>query len=301
MARLWVARLAGGEVDGKALEALRAWRLSNPDNNAAFEEERRLYRSLGPLEPAFAAGAPLEKPATSGRAWMASMSAALLAFSLAWLAFDPLVLMRADHRAGSGEIVRVALPDGSSALLNSESAIDIAYDGRERRVRILSGEAWFDVKRDRDHPFVVEADGATARALGTAYSVARLEGGGVALAVTHGTVAFAGPGRPKGIEVAAGTSARMDAGGNPIRLSRRAGDMVAWRSGRIVIENRSLAEVAGELSRYRRGRIMVLGSASSRRVSGVLKLDEIDRGLEGLAASQGLKLTHVTPWLVILR
>lgn len=286
-------------MDGEALDALRRWRKSDPHHNAAFEEERRLYRSLGPLEAAFAAR-PSQEPAKMYiRTRALGASAALFALALAWIALDPFVLMRADRTTGAGEIARQALPDGSTALLNSESAIGIDYDGKQRRVRLLRGEAWFDVKRDRNRPFVVEADGVMARALGTAYSVRRLDGGGVVLVVTRGAVGFAGPNG--GIAVPAGKSARIDPHHDAIVLPQRVGDLLAWRTGRIVIENESLSAVASELSRYRRGMILVLGAASSRRVSGVLKIDDIDRDLEGLAASQGLTITHITPWLVVLR
>lgn len=302
MARIWIARLAAGEVDDNALEALRKWRESGADNNAAFEAERRLYRSLGPLEPVFAAPQPAELPVRHySRARLLGAPAALLACVLSWIAFDPLILLRADRTTGSGEIAQMALPDGSSALLNSKSAIAIGYDQGQRRIHLLRGEVWFDVKPDPTHPFIVDAEGVTARAVGTAYSVRRLEDGGVVLAVSRGIVDFGAANLGNAIRVAAGQSARIDPGRNPRFLSQRAGDLLAWSSGRIIIENESLSEVAGELSRYRRGKIVVLGSASTRRVSGVLKVDEIDRDLDGIAASEGLSITQITPWLVVLR
>jgi transmembrane sensor len=302
MARLWIARLAAGEIDDKGLDALRRWRDENAEHNAAFEEERRLYRSLGPLESEFAGRGHPQKQAMPRRGpKLLGASAALSAFVVAWIMLDPLVMIRADRTTGPGEIAQLALPDGSSALLNSESAIQVDYDGRQRRVHILRGEAWFDVRRDRDHPFVVEADGVTARALGTAYSVRLADRGAVTLAVDRGVVGFTGANGGEGIAVPAGRSARIDPDHQPVFLAQRPADMLAWRSRRVIIDNETLSEVAGELGRYRRGKILVLGSAASRRVSGILKVDDIDRGLEGLAASQGLSITHITPWLVVLR
>lgn len=300
-ARAWVLRLAGGTIDEPMLAELAEWRRAAPGNNAAFEEERRLYRALGPLEAAFAAQ-PQPAPRRARPAALASAAGVLAAAAVAWLALDPLTLMAADRVTGPGEIAALTLPDGSQALLDSESAIAVDYDGTQRRVRILRGQAWFDVRHDSAHPFTVEANGATARALGTAYGVERGDDGSVALAVTRGLVGFTAAEGGDMLRVPAGSTARIDAGTFDPRLRAvKPGDQLAWRSGRIVIENRSLREVAEQLSRYRRGSIIVLGSAASRRVSGVLKIDEIDRGLEGLAAAQGLTVTHITPWLVVLR
>lgn len=306
IARDWVLRLASGELDDEALGRLRAWRSADVAHNAAFEAERRLFRSLGPLEAAFTT-----EPAQSfsearrprvRRPIMVSGLGVAAALVAVWLAVDPVIWLRADRVTAPGEIAELVLPDGSRALLNSESAIDVDFDGRERRVHLLRGEAWFDVAHDAGHPFVVEARGATARAIGTAYSVRRHDNGDVSLAVTEGVVGFAGGGDDESLLVKAGRTTQVEGAGDaPDYLITRPEDALAWRSGRIVIENRSLADVASELSRYRRGSIFVMGSAASRRVSGVLQVGAIDKGLEGLAAAQGLSITHVTPWVIILR
>jgi FecR protein len=65
----------------------------------------------------------------------------------------------------------VTLADGSHVELNSQSAIAIHYDAGQRRVRLLEGEAWFEVSPDPVRPFVVEASGGTVTALGTAFNV----------------------------------------------------------------------------------------------------------------------------------
>lgn len=66
---------------------------------------------------------------------------------------------------------RVSLPDGSVIILEPNSAIDYpATFGAQREVS-LEGEAFFDVKRNPDHPFIVYAQEVTTRVLGTSFSV----------------------------------------------------------------------------------------------------------------------------------
>src|SRR3546814_8461547 len=54
-----------------------------------------------------------------------------------------------------GEIRRVPLADGSIAAINTASAIDVKLDDAARHVRVVEGEAWFQVARDKQRPFVV--------------------------------------------------------------------------------------------------------------------------------------------------
>lgn len=67
---------------------------------------------------------------------------------------------------------RVTLPDGSSVLLNGSSTLKIArdYNVSNRHV-LLSGEAFFYVKKNKAKPFVVITDKTATTALGTSFKV----------------------------------------------------------------------------------------------------------------------------------
>ena len=80
-------------------------------------------------------------------------------------------LLRSDFSTGTGETKSLTLADGSHVELNARSAIALHYDAGQRRVMLLAGEGWFEVSRDPARPFVVEAAGGTATALGTAFGV----------------------------------------------------------------------------------------------------------------------------------
>ncbi|WP_162340869.1 FecR family protein [Cyclobacterium salsum] len=73
---------------------------------------------------------------------------------------------------GERERIRFKLPDGSLVYLNSESKLtyDRGNDGFAREV-YLSGEAYFDVKKDEENPFKVFANGSEITALGTEFNV----------------------------------------------------------------------------------------------------------------------------------
>jgi len=86
-----------------------------------------------------------------------------------------------------GETRRVTLADGSTAAINSNSKLGVKILGDERRIRIEKGEAWFQVTKDQQRPFIVEAGNVRVRAVGTAFSVRR-RGDGAQVLVSEGVV-----------------------------------------------------------------------------------------------------------------
>lgn len=71
-----------------------------------------------------------------------------------------------------GSTTMVKLPDGSSVWVNSDSRLQYAdnFKGKFREVW-LEGEAFFDVKKDPEHPFVIHTDKINIKVLGTAFNV----------------------------------------------------------------------------------------------------------------------------------
>jgi transmembrane sensor len=95
----------------------------------------------------------------------------------------------ADYTTGA-EVRRVALPDGSSATLDADSAIAIDFAPGKREVRLLAGRALFTAapRAPGGPDFTVVTPDASAAALGTRYVVAR-EAGGTRVAVYEHRVA----------------------------------------------------------------------------------------------------------------
>ncbi|MFC0513765.1 FecR family protein [Mucilaginibacter angelicae] len=74
--------------------------------------------------------------------------------------------------ASRGHINIITLPDGSTVWLNSGSTI--TYPNKffaTREVRLINGEAFFDIKHDENTPFVVHYGSLHARVLGTAFNI----------------------------------------------------------------------------------------------------------------------------------
>ena len=92
----------------------------------------------------------------------------------------------ADYRTAIGEHRIIVLQDGSQIDLGAASALDVSFSAGERRVRLLTGEAFFTVTKDAARPFVVAAENGEVKVLGTAFDVKIADG--VAVAVAHNAV-----------------------------------------------------------------------------------------------------------------
>ena len=72
----------------------------------------------------------------------------------------------------AGERSHIGLPDGSSVTLNHLSGITYKYDKNQKtRIVELTGEAFFDVSADPDHPFIVNCNGMSVECKGTSFNI----------------------------------------------------------------------------------------------------------------------------------
>ena len=89
-----------------------------------------------------------------------------------------------------GEHLSQTMTDGSIIWLNSSTKIEVNFSDAFRRIKLLEGEAHFEVAKDATRPFEVYADDRLVRAVGTAFSVHKLNGN-IEIIVSEGTVELA--------------------------------------------------------------------------------------------------------------
>lgn len=174
-----------------------------------------------------------------------------------------------------GEIRDLRLTDGSVLHLNSDSEAEVRFTNHGRKVRILKGEASFDVAPDRERPFEVEARSALLRATSTAFNV-RLRPSLIEVTVMKGTVSLI-CGNHRAERVTAGGGAilqprsfvltRLD----PQIISQR----TAWRRKMVELNGQTVEQAASEFNRYRPTPILIGDTrVSSLRVSGQFRTSD---------------------------
>jgi ferric-dicitrate binding protein FerR (iron transport regulator) len=149
-------------------------------------------------------------------------------------------------------LVPVVLPDGSELLLNHHSKISYhkKFDGNKRQVR-LSGEAYFEVARDPDRPFVIHAGSAQVEVLGTSFNVqAYRDAERVEITVESGVVALSAKGEPgEQIVLKAGNSGSYESQEKALTLYPSVDrNKLGWKTQELFFDHTPLGEVAEVIS-----------------------------------------------------
>lgn len=76
----------------------------------------------------------------------------------------------------NGQKADIILADGTKVYINSDSRIvyDNTYNKKTRMVS-LEGEAYFEVAKDKEKPFIVKANGINVQALGTSFNIVHIK------------------------------------------------------------------------------------------------------------------------------
>lgn len=311
-ARDWFVRLL---QKSSASEKVRfeTWRAADPSHDEAFRRVEAAWRaSAKPGERAAAHDAAKltiylkamdqtkGRRKASRRLGAAGVVFALLLAGGIWLErpnlFSDLV---ADHVTQRGEHRMIVLADGSSVLLDADSAFSEDYSSDERRVRLLRGTAFFDVTPS-SIPFVVAAAGGEVRVLGTRFEVRMLDRGSTAI-LEHGRVTVTAGEQGQSVVLKPGQQVRFNRGGLDTVEDVNVEDALAWRGGRFIFYRARLADVVREVERYRPGRIVIVGSGlPDERVTGSFSLADTDAALRSLQATVGFRMTSIAGRLTVI-
>ena len=290
----WFVALHEAPSDRGVEPAFVVWRDADPRHAAAYARLQRLWGASGHL-PTLARPAPL----LDRRALLRNVAGAGAAVAVV-AGGGRLILGAhpfADHRTRTGERSTVILTDGSRIELSTATALIVDLTAQRRRIRLLEGEAWFQVAPDASRPFVVEAAGGSTTALGTAFAVA-LDGDAAEVSVTEHAVRVVRGGQA---QVSEGQS--LGYGPRGVGAVQAADPLaLAWREGRLAFVNRPLGEVAAALDRWTGGRTVVLDEAlAARRVTLTLGTEDAGDGLRRLAGATPMRITRLTSALTVLR
>ncbi|MBP7337796.1 FecR domain-containing protein [Niveispirillum sp.] len=295
-----------------------AWLHASPLNAAAWAETRHAAAVIEGTPPAYtgywidlpgAAPSPSLRPinrAGTRRTYQRRapwVAAAAVAACLAVVAAPSLLLhLRADYWTGTGEMRSVHLADGSSVFLGAASALAVDFAGGNRKVRLLKGEAYFEVRHDPDHPFRVAANGVETTVLGTGFEV-RVKEEGVEVAVRHGLVQVDDPdaARPLSERLATGEKISAMRTGDPERGQTKPDQIAAWTHGQLVANDRAVQEVIDALRPWYRGVIIATGDRlDGARVTGVYDLHDPQAALQALAHAHGAAVQQISPWVTVI-
>lgn len=307
-AAAWVVRLEADGLGDVEAVTFDAWLSASPENTAAFDAAMAVSHSYtancGQIARALSQRA-VARPVVDRRYFVGGVgiaAAAMVALAVAPEVFAPTATTT--YATTKGEKRSVTLADGSRVDLNAGTRLTVTLTRNERSVNLDQGQAVFDVTHDADRPFTVAAGDRTVRVVGTQFDVRRRDGK-LSITVARGAVEV----RPG--EGGSGKSYRLRPGqrldhieGGPMAsvVSTEPAEVLAWRTGRLVYRQQSLADVVADLNQQWTTPIRIEDpSLAAMPVSGVLILDSQDAVIRRLALLAPIRAVRSDAGLILRR
>ena len=330
----WIAKLHG-EPSEKDLQNFRAWMAQSTAHKTEVRQLAKLWGELDVLTELAVVQEPLSTQSVSARLfnkvaaliklpnWNRPLAAMVTATLVAVLALPIIIdINRTTYSTGVGQQQLVTLDDGSTVLLNTNSQISVDYNLDARNIRLIKGQAHFDVMPDKSKPFNVYAGQGLVRAVGTAFSV-YLQPEKLEVMVTEGTIQLsaladispqlpaenqqqpqsnpqtAAPSAKPLALIAAGQNVTLDQPSKTIDRIETVDaptivQKLAWHQGLIRFSGDPLQDVVAEISRYTDLSIVILDpEIRDLRIGGFFKVGETDKMLQALETSFGVSVTRL--------
>ena len=204
---------------------------------------------------------------------------------------DSIQTQIAEHRS-------VTLPDGSRVHLAANSIVMHNFTQQQRALTLVRGEAYFEVAKKPQRPFVVTVNGFRVQALGTAFNI-RQDDIQARVVVTEGRVEVVLQaqqqqlGAGQGLKVAAGHLGEVET----VDID----SALAWRQGLLVFVDEPLVQVINRINRYTDQKL-VFGDDSLKQLSltGTADVERIDQWLDGVSLAYGLRVSRISPDTALL-
>ena len=151
-----------------------------------------------------------------------------------------------------GGFYQLSLSDGTKVWLNSMTKLryPVTFRGEQRNV-YLAGEAYFDVAKDADHPFVVNVEGMEVKVYGTRFNVNTLEEGVVQTVLERGKVSVKALKTGEEVMLKPDDMAEFYKESGMVKVGKvDPFTYTAWKDGKFVFENATIETIMSRLGRW---------------------------------------------------
>ncbi|WP_426132793.1 FecR family protein [Pseudomonas sp. PWP3-1b2] len=277
----WCMRLHAGDCTTTERQAFEQWHDAHPLH--AFEYAAMLEiwdvadhlpRNTPPL-PAVVPFKPRSRLRTYAVAAAVCLAALPLAAFTGWEAgWLPNAYQRVDATNG---LRQVTLGDGSQVEMNLGTELVYSNYKDERRVTLKKGEAFFKVSHNREHPFVVYAGAGKVRVTGTQFNVWEYEDR-VRVRLLEGSVQISSDRQSASVPLSPGMQAsyRLGDATPQVQAFNPDDSALAWRSGKLVLDNLALADALPLINRYLDKPVMLADTSTGTiRIGGIYNINEV--------------------------
>ena len=296
----WFSVLQSGSVSEADRLAWRAW-LRQPEHALAWQRVERISGQFQPLAGDQAGRAasrvlqhrhPNRRQALKMLSLVGGGALALSAGLAPWREWS------ADQRTAVGEVRDLRLADGSRLWLNTDSAVDVAFNHQVRQLALIRGELLLEAS-ETPLPLRLRTAEGELQARPLARFAVRQNHGSTQLDVFAGTVGIQPARLGESRTVAAGQHATFEIDSiRPLQPVRSASQ--AWTQGVLLADNQRLEDFLAELGRYRRGYLGCDPRIADLRVVGAFPLADTEQVLAALESTLPLRINRRLLWWISL-
>ncbi|WDY60238.1 FecR family protein [Pseudomonas sp. PSKL.D1] len=297
----WCMRLHADDCTAVERETFARWLAADPRHTEEYQAMLEIWQTadLLPRTATIIEFNPPKAKVARPRNWrpMASAAAiALLALPLAgWVGWEQGWLPNHyQHFAASDRLQTVQLSDGSTVQLNLNTELTYLNYKDQRQVTLKRGEAFFEVAHDSTHPFIVRAGHGQTRVTGTKFNVWKYQDQ-VKVTLVEGSVLVSSNGNNGGYRLGPGMQATYHSGDFEPQLAQSDdyGNSLAWRSGKLILDNLSLEQALPVINRYLDAPLLLADASTGRiRISGIYNTREVERLVDNLPKVLPVYLTR---------
>lgn len=328
----WDARLRTPDCSDAERDTFKRWRQESPENQENFDALQTLLSGIRSAheapeirsmrEAALNAASPTTRRNDNAGIWGLGVAAASMLVVVLFYTgirgfdgFEPARDSGPSYATAVGERSTTNLEDGTVAILNTNTRLQVEYSAQERKVLLLQGQALFDVEKEPDRPFVVVAGEQRITAIGTVFDV-RLYGQDVQVTLVEGVVEVMadaplgtnlnGPStQPTAVRLTAGQQllTTVLASTNVPKVAETDVEHATiWREGRAFFEDAPLAEVVAEMNRYSTTEIVLDRTALGMQgINGMFRTGQQANFAEALETYYPLRAERVSKNRILLK
>ncbi len=270
-----MAKVLSGEADQAEIHVLNEWSHQKKKNKQLIDMLKKNWESIEPEEGKISVDTdqawtnlrsklendgllsdPVDRPSRQIRLSQMMRVAAAVILLVGLTIISYLILtpdsssVRLAASTTDNQEFGILLPDGSEVDLNAHSKFEYKLEESGIRYVKLTGEAWFNVSSDPDHPFMVEAGNGVVTVTGTSFSVrTNPDKDRIEVYVASGSVQFQKARQDnKILSLEPGTMGVLEQ--NRLEEEKTIDlNYLSWKTRKLAFRQTRLGEVAGVLNR----------------------------------------------------
>jgi transmembrane sensor len=295
-----ITRVLANEASADEKLRLEQWRKEHADNEIQFEQTRLIWDNAALFKEEvdtdaawekFSARLKASKKTISLKYYLQIAAAVILIAGLGYIGTTFILGSTQSVQTASTEVKQVTLPDGSIAWLNHDSKLEYDKDfkGKTRNIR-LNGEAFFEVVKNPEKPFVITSAHSVTTVLGTSFNLTAYDSTeNVDLTVATGKVSFVSVNTHNEVIVKANEAATIMTRGEAVKTGEANMNEIAWQSKKLVFNDTPLPDVFKSLEHYFNVKITVTNPDISKcPFTGTYNNPTLEKVMDDISKALGL-------------